>query len=110
MAAKKKKKTKTTVPPTTLRTASKAALPSSRPPDFYTARTVAPPPPRSAHGSERFAWARSLIRDVPDFPKPGILFKDITTLLAVPRAFHMVLDGIAERFIGDHVDAIVGIE
>jgi adenine phosphoribosyltransferase len=47
---------------------------------------------------------------VPDFPKKGILFKDITTLLAVPRAFHVVLDGIAERFIGEHIDAIVGIE
>ena len=53
---------------------------------------------------------RTLIRDVPDFPKKGIIFKDITPLLASPRALHIVLDGIAERFIGEHIDAIVGIE
>jgi adenine phosphoribosyltransferase len=53
---------------------------------------------------------RSLIRDVPDFPTPGVLFKDITPLLANPRAFHIVLDSIAERYIGEHIDAIVGIE
>jgi adenine phosphoribosyltransferase len=47
---------------------------------------------------------------VPDFPTPGVLFKDITPLLANPRAFHIVLDSIAERYIGEHVDAIVGIE
>jgi adenine phosphoribosyltransferase len=56
------------------------------------------------------AYARSFIRDVPDFPKPGILFKDITPLLADPRAFHVVLDSLAERFIGDHVDAVVGVD
>jgi adenine phosphoribosyltransferase len=53
---------------------------------------------------------RALIRDVPDFPTRGILFKDITPLLADPRAFHIVLDSIAERYIGEHIDAIVGIE
>jgi adenine phosphoribosyltransferase len=57
-----------------------------------------------------FEYARSLIRDVPDFPKPGIVFKDITPMLASPRALHIVLDGIAERFIGEHVDVIVGVE
>jgi adenine phosphoribosyltransferase len=56
------------------------------------------------------AYARTFIRDVPDFPKPGILFKDITPLLADPRAFHVVLDSLAERFIGDHIDAVVGVE
>src|SRR6476646_4050257 len=56
------------------------------------------------------AHCRALIRDIPDFPTPGILFKDITPLLANPRAFHIVLDAIAERFIGEHVDAIVGVE
>ncbi|MDP8998755.1 MAG: adenine phosphoribosyltransferase [Myxococcota bacterium] len=57
-----------------------------------------------------FDYCRSLIRDVPDFPKPGIVFKDITPLLASPLALHIVLDGIAECFIGEHIDAIVGIE
>jgi adenine phosphoribosyltransferase len=55
-------------------------------------------------------FARSKIRDVADFPKKGIVFKDITPLLSSPRAFHIVLDSIAERFIGEHVDAIVGVE
>jgi adenine phosphoribosyltransferase len=62
------------------------------------------------HSAETIAYAKSKIRDIPDFPTPGILFKDITPLLADPRAFHIVLDDIAERFIGEHVDAIVGIE
>ncbi|MGA7123330.1 MAG: adenine phosphoribosyltransferase [Polyangiaceae bacterium] len=66
--------------------------------------------PVIARPMSSFDFCRSLIRDVPDFPRPGIVFKDITPLLASPRALHIVLDGIAERFIGEHVDAIVGIE
>jgi adenine phosphoribosyltransferase len=65
---------------------------------------------RVSRPMESFQLCRSLIRDVPDFPKPGIVFKDITPLLASPRALHIVLDGIAERFIGEHIDAIVGVE
>ncbi|AKV03246.1 Adenine phosphoribosyltransferase [Labilithrix luteola] len=60
--------------------------------------------------ADTLAYAKSKIRDIPDFPSPGILFKDITPLLADPRAFHIVLDSIAERFIGSHVDAVVGVE
>lgn len=60
--------------------------------------------------AETLAYAKSKIRDIPDFPSKGIIFKDITPLLADPRAFHIVLDSIAERFIGEHVDAIVGVE
>jgi adenine phosphoribosyltransferase len=72
---------------------------------------VAPPSiPAITRPATSFDYCRSLIRDVPDFPTPGILFRDITPLLASPRALHVVLDGIAERFIGEHVDAIVGIE
>lgn len=62
------------------------------------------------HSAESIDYAKSKIRDIPDFPNPGILFKDITPLLSDPRAFHIVLDDIAERFIGEHVDAIVGVE
>lgn len=58
----------------------------------------------------RHALLASQIRDVPDFPKPGILFKDITPLLADPKAFTTCLDLFAERWAGEHVDAIVGIE
>jgi adenine phosphoribosyltransferase len=54
--------------------------------------------------------ARSLIRDVPDFPQPGILFKDITPVLADPEAFQAVLDGLEERLRGKGIDRIVAIE
>jgi adenine phosphoribosyltransferase len=59
---------------------------------------------------EVIAFAASYIRDIPDFPKKGIVFKDITPLLANPRAFHIVLDTMAERFIGEHIDAVVGVD
>jgi adenine phosphoribosyltransferase len=77
-------------------------------------RSRAPMPPAVvplvARPQSSFDFCRSLIRDVPDFPKPGIVFKDLTPLLANPRALHVILDGLAERFIGEPVDAIVGIE
>jgi adenine phosphoribosyltransferase len=50
------------------------------------------------------------IRDVPDFPKPGILFKDITPVLADPDTFNLCLDALAAHFQGRPFDAIVGIE
>jgi adenine phosphoribosyltransferase len=59
---------------------------------------------------ERIELIRSKIRDVPDFPKPGIVFKDITPILADPRAFNLCLDLLSERFDGQSFDAIVGIE
>ncbi|MCP4804828.1 MAG: adenine phosphoribosyltransferase [Proteobacteria bacterium] len=49
------------------------------------------------------------IRDIPDFPKPGILFKDITPILHDPALFQRVIDHFAERFAG-HVDSVVGME
>jgi adenine phosphoribosyltransferase len=69
-----------------------------------------PIPPVLVRAQSTFDFCRALIRDVPDFPRAGIVFKDLTPLLASPRALHIVLDGIAERFIGEHIDAIVGIE
>ena len=50
------------------------------------------------------------IRDIPDFPKPGILFKDITPLLQNPEAFKEVIDCIADHFDKRHVDAVLAIE
>ena len=50
------------------------------------------------------------IRDIPDFPETGIVFRDITPLLAHPPALRCAVDGIAERFAGVPFDAIVGIE
>jgi adenine phosphoribosyltransferase len=53
---------------------------------------------------------RSLIKDVPDFPKPGIVFKDITPLLAHPRGFDAVIGGLAEKVAGVPVDGVLAIE
>ncbi|HUU23574.1 MAG TPA: adenine phosphoribosyltransferase [Phycisphaerae bacterium] len=52
----------------------------------------------------------SFIRDVPDFPKPGIVFKDITPLLADPAALKAACDRLAEPFAGTGVRKVVGIE
>lgn len=56
------------------------------------------------------AYLRSLLRTVPDFPKPGILFKDITPLLADPRGLAMTLDLLRQPFVGEKIDMVVGIE
>jgi adenine phosphoribosyltransferase len=50
------------------------------------------------------------IRDIPDFPKPGILFKDITPLLAEPRAFQEAIDRLAAQYEGETVDAVAAAE
>lgn len=52
----------------------------------------------------------SKIRDVQDFPKPGILFKDITTLLKDGPAFKAAIDGLLSRVKDKHVDVVVGME
>jgi len=52
----------------------------------------------------------SVIRNVPDFPKPGIQFKDITTLLQNSKAFREVIDGWKKRYEGKDVTAIVGAD
>jgi adenine phosphoribosyltransferase len=59
---------------------------------------------------DRLSYLRERVRAVPDFPKPGILFRDITPLLADPKSFHMVIDALVEQFIGQAVDAIVAID
>lgn len=50
------------------------------------------------------------IRDVPDFPKKGILFKDITPLLQDHKAFAKVVDTLAERYAAKKIDTVLGIE
>ena len=50
------------------------------------------------------------IRDVPDFPKPGILFKDITTLLQDPRAFKKAVDILTKEYKDKKIDAVVAVE
>jgi adenine phosphoribosyltransferase len=56
------------------------------------------------------AAVRAAIRDVPDFPKPGVVFKDITPVLSDPRLFRQVIDALAERWRGERVEKIIGIE
>ena len=53
---------------------------------------------------------RPYIRDVPDFPKPGILFKDITPLLKAPAAFRYAIDAMAREYGTRDVDAITGVD
>ncbi|MGH8056227.1 MAG: adenine phosphoribosyltransferase [Candidatus Entotheonellia bacterium] len=50
------------------------------------------------------------IRDIPDFPRQGIVFKDITPLLNDPRTFKQAIDAMAHPFIGRHIDRVVSIE
>jgi adenine phosphoribosyltransferase len=50
------------------------------------------------------------IRSIPDFPNPGILFRDITTLLKNPEAFRSAVDLMAAPFVGRHIDVVVGVE
>lgn len=53
---------------------------------------------------------KTAIRDVPDFPKPGIMFKDITPLLHDPKLCSDIVDAFIAEFDGVKVDAIVGVE
>jgi adenine phosphoribosyltransferase len=53
---------------------------------------------------------KKYIRDVPDFPKKGILFKDITVLIKNPAAFKHAIDAIVERYKGETIDKIVSVE
>lgn len=55
-------------------------------------------------------WLRGLIRDIPDHPQPGVVFRDITPLLADPKGIRVAVDAIVERFEGFGVDAVAGIE
>ena len=50
------------------------------------------------------------IRTIPDFPKPGIQFRDITTLLADPQAFKIVVERFVERYKDEQIDLVVGVE
>lgn len=50
------------------------------------------------------------IRHVPDFPKPGILFYDVTTLLKDREGFRMAVEAMAAPYAGQHIDVVVGIE
>jgi adenine phosphoribosyltransferase len=53
---------------------------------------------------------KSLIRSVPDFPRPGILFYDITTVLKDKTGFAQLIDAFAQYYIGKKIDVVLGIE
>jgi adenine phosphoribosyltransferase len=53
---------------------------------------------------------RARIRDVPDFPQKGIVFKDITPVLSDPATFREVIDALVARWKGERIDKVVGIE
>ena len=55
-------------------------------------------------------FLKKLIREVPDFPKPGILFYDITTLLKDPRGLRGSIDAFRAHYAGAQVDTVIGIE
>jgi adenine phosphoribosyltransferase len=53
---------------------------------------------------------RELVRDIPDWPKPGITFRDITPLLAAPDAFAVTVDALAAPYADEQIDKVLGIE
>ncbi len=55
-------------------------------------------------------WLRGYVRDIEDFPEPGVLFKDITPLLASVDAFRFTVDAMADHFCGQEIDLVVGVE
>jgi adenine phosphoribosyltransferase len=55
-------------------------------------------------------FLRSSIRSIPDYPKPGIMFRDITTLLGNARAFRRAIDELVQPFAGSKVDQVAGME
>jgi adenine phosphoribosyltransferase len=53
---------------------------------------------------------KALVRTVPDFPKPGILFYDITTVLKDRTGFAMLIDALAAHYLEQKIDLVLGIE
>lgn len=53
---------------------------------------------------------KKLIREIPDYPKPGILFYDVTTLLKDRQGFHALVDKLCDHYSGRRVDVVAGIE
>ncbi len=53
---------------------------------------------------------KDTIRTIPDYPKPGIMFRDVTTLMGNPRAFRQAVDALVQPFAGMKIDKVAGIE
>ena len=56
------------------------------------------------------AWLKEHVRDIPDYPQPGVIFRDITPLLAAPDAFAATVDAVSAPFADEHIDKVLGIE
>jgi adenine phosphoribosyltransferase len=56
------------------------------------------------------AVVRAHVRDIPDYPKPGIIFRDITQLLAAPDVFISTVDALAAPYADEQIDKVIGIE
>lgn len=76
---------------------------------FYRAFYPSFVPPRSAMTADaKLELIKNSIRGIPDFPKPGILFWDVTTLLLQPEAFQATTDLFVERYKGQQIDVVAG--
>ncbi len=69
-----------------------------------------PAAPGATISPQQVEWLKSFIRTVPDYPQPGILFRDITPLLQHAQALRFVLDTLASRYQAAAIDQVVGIE
>ncbi len=67
-------------------------------------------PAQSLTPEDRLARIRALIRDVPDFPKPGIMFRDVTTVLRDPVAWRATVDQMCDAVDAWDFDVVVGVE
>jgi adenine phosphoribosyltransferase len=56
------------------------------------------------------SWLKDFVRDIPDYPRPGVVFKDITPLLADIKSFRYSVDALSDHFAGERVDKVLGIE
>src|SRR5690242_18464202 len=63
-----------------------------------------PTPPSAAVAPEQIAWLKRFIRDIPDYPQPGVLFRDITPLLQNAEALHVAIETMARRYRGAKID------
>lgn len=79
-------------------------------PSYYPHPTFIANLPPDFDGEVTLADLKSLIRTIPDHPKPGILFRDVTTLFGDAQGFKAVIEQMAARYRGVPVDAVAGIE
>ena len=60
--------------------------------------------------ARRHSALKESVRSIPDYPKPGIIFRDITTLLSDPRSFRRAVDSLVHPYAGGRIDQVAGIE